>query len=605
MKKKSLLFVMFLISISVSRISKGNTLDSLDNDHIYKSNQKILILNPYKDVNWSSVNQFKTNLHTHTTQSDGSLYPQQVVDMYHMAGYKILSITDHSTITFPWTSFSNLNNAYENRDPELFGMLAVEGNELSDAHHIGSYITAVPGGGADLDEAFTSMTRLNGLGAFKHPGRYWNIKASFKPGELYSIDWYQDYYQRFPALVGMELFNMGDRYPDDRILWDELLTRMMPERPVWGHANDDMHTADQLFKNYNFKLMPELSIDEFRKSMVIGASFFVHEPNGDGNSKAPRIDSITVNSTDQKIIIHAVDFNLIEWISGVSGKGTERKSNILAHGDSFDFNEFDKNYIRAVISNEFGYIYTQPFGFTNSKPTEIDSIEIIRNKCSSNVKLSIAPDNTANEFHWVVPGDVTILSGMNTHSIVVDFANYSGKAEVQVYKSNPLGVSNIATSYFEIDPLPSVPTIQWIDDKLISNAEKDNQWYDLTGLIYGETSQTFKPTRDGDYFVIVTLSGCKSNASNTISIVSEKAAILKNQELALLFPNPFTNEIVIDPVINTDKIYFEIINTVGRIVVNGTVDNPTRIQTGSLPKGIYFIRLDNGIETRTMKIIKN
>lgn len=33
-----------------------------------------------------------------------------------------------------------------------------------------------------------------------------------------------------------------------KVLWDQILTRTMPERPVWGYSCDDMHNADQLFK---------------------------------------------------------------------------------------------------------------------------------------------------------------------------------------------------------------------------------------------------------------------------------------------------------------------------------------------------------------------
>jgi hypothetical protein len=565
----------------------------------------VVVLNPYRGVNWKTVNQYKANLHTHTTNSDGYLYPHEVVDLYQTAGYKILSITDHSTITFPWTDFSSLNKAYNDRDPVKLGMLAVQGNELSDAHHVGSYIHAVPGGGANLDEAFSTMTRLTGLAAFKHPGRYWNIRAAFQPGELYSIDWYQDYYQRFPAIVGMEVFNLGDRFHNDRILWDELLTRLMPERPIWGHSNDDMHKSDQLFRNYNYKLMPELTLEALRTSMTSGASFFVYEPTGDGKSKVPRIDSVTVDLIDEKIIIHALNFDQIEWISGISGRGTDRKSNVLAMGDTFDYNGFDKSYIRAVVSNKYGQIFTQPFGFTNQKPAETGSIEIIRYSCSSNVLLSVPWDHTALEYHWTLPGDATILQGENSHSIQVDFGQFSGIADVQVFKSNTLGVSNTSITSFEIEALPEQPTIQRVNDILVSDTEKGNQWYDLTGPVNRAMDQNFIPTLDGDYYVVVTRSGCKSKESNSISIITEKANALDKEKAALIFPNPFTSELLIEPGLKEGGVSYEIINITGRVMIKGIAQEQTRINTEPFPKGIYFIRIDNDIETKTLKIIRN
>ena len=41
--------------------------------------------------------------------------------------------------------------------------------------------------------------------------------------------------------MGMEVINKTNLHPEDELLWDALLGVMMPERPVWGFANDDMH----------------------------------------------------------------------------------------------------------------------------------------------------------------------------------------------------------------------------------------------------------------------------------------------------------------------------------------------------------------------------
>lgn len=42
---------------------------------------------------------FKGNLHTHSTNSDGSRTCEQIVEMYKNAGYDFLSITDHGVLT--------------------------------------------------------------------------------------------------------------------------------------------------------------------------------------------------------------------------------------------------------------------------------------------------------------------------------------------------------------------------------------------------------------------------------------------------------------------------------------------------------------------------
>lgn len=42
---------------------------------------------------------YKANFHCHTTESDGKLSPLSVAEFYQRAGYDILSITDHRTVT--------------------------------------------------------------------------------------------------------------------------------------------------------------------------------------------------------------------------------------------------------------------------------------------------------------------------------------------------------------------------------------------------------------------------------------------------------------------------------------------------------------------------
>ncbi len=42
---------------------------------------------------------YKANFHCHTVESDGRVTPEECVDFYHSAGYDILSITDHRTVT--------------------------------------------------------------------------------------------------------------------------------------------------------------------------------------------------------------------------------------------------------------------------------------------------------------------------------------------------------------------------------------------------------------------------------------------------------------------------------------------------------------------------
>ena len=325
-----------------------------------KAQDKYVIANPYENVIWGVFAQHKGNLHTHTTISDGSLDPHQIVDQYHALGYTILSITDHSYmnrnpnhITFPWEHFSKLVTVskkagpYKDRDAKSLGMIPIKGSELSPGHDTGSYFNNFPGS-PKVAGVLDGITKQGGLAVFCHPGAY---------SKKYTDDWYVDFYSRYPVLVGMEVYNKGDLYPGDRQLWDRVLTRLMPNRPVWGFSGDDTHGPKNIGRNWNVFLLPELTEPEVRKSMEKGSFYFVYSPDG-REGKPARINRITVDKQKGSILIDASDCSKIEWISG--GK-------VVHTGEQVSLRDIGHNgqgYVRARLYGIDGksFTKTQPFG---------------------------------------------------------------------------------------------------------------------------------------------------------------------------------------------------------------------------------------------------
>jgi hypothetical protein len=130
-------------------------------------------------VNWETVQRNKANLHTHTTQSDGQLAPQRVVDEYHQRDYRALALTDHNLVTYPWTAFDSLKPAYTNRDPAALGMLAIAGNELSRHHHVQSLFTDFTSAGTELDSVLEDVCQYsqNARALLNHPAWHWTRTA--------------------------------------------------------------------------------------------------------------------------------------------------------------------------------------------------------------------------------------------------------------------------------------------------------------------------------------------------------------------------------------------------------------------------------------------
>jgi alpha-glucosidase len=350
------------------------------------------VMNPYKEVDWESIEHNKSNMHTHTIQSNDPVdkfTTNYVVDRYQAAGYKVLALSDHDYNSYPWQLFPQFMSGQEARDPEAMGMLAVPGNELSkdntnsweertggQFNHHNDFFTGRQGQEfASLQESYAYTYVLGGMQIINHPGQYWSLDHSYSDSEKNGPEWHAKNFKDFPSLVGLEVYNQGDRRSNDRILWDQILERTMPERPVFGYSGDDTHNDDQLFRNYNYMLMQELTTDELKDAMRKGESYFCYEPKGSGEGKAPRISYIDVDEEEKTITIEAN--GMVKWIFGTdktSDAASSRRSTVVGIGNTFCYQGYQGNYVRALITNEYGETCTQPFGFANTSTVGVENV---------------------------------------------------------------------------------------------------------------------------------------------------------------------------------------------------------------------------------------
>lgn len=349
-----------------------------------------IVTNAYEDIDWSKVGFYKSNFHTHTTQSNDSKFSTaEAIDKYHNAGYKVLALTDHDYNPYPWELLGQFKDGVPARSPEELGMIAVPGIELSkddrnnwyerggdNFNHHNDLFTGRHGQEFEtIDESFAYTQSLGGYIIVNHPGQYWSLDKKYTDADRNSPGWHAANFKKYSCLIGLEVYNQGNRRANDRILWDQILTRTMPERPVWGYSGDDMHNADQLFRNYQFMLMDEFSKEGLIEAFKRGSNIFSYESGGSGQAKAPRITSIKIDPDAKTITLEtdAADAD-IQWIYGTDIKGgaaaSTRKSSIVGRGKTFYYDGFQGSYVRAFLKNTSGETCTQPFGFGISTGVE-------------------------------------------------------------------------------------------------------------------------------------------------------------------------------------------------------------------------------------------
>jgi len=208
------------------------------------------LISPYTH---GSCRQYKGNLHTHTTNSDGVMTPQQAVDRYADLGYHFLMLSDHDHVT-------NIHTL----DPR--GMILIPGYEITagGGHVLYVHTEHLLSPNGDRQSMLDAINTRGGLSLINHP----NWEEDFS-------HWPQAELDKLTGYHGLEIYNgvseraEGAALATDR--WDRLLSR---GRQVWGFGNDDTHETYDADITWNMVFAENPSVDALVSAMG-GGNFYV------------------------------------------------------------------------------------------------------------------------------------------------------------------------------------------------------------------------------------------------------------------------------------------------------------------------------------------
>lgn len=297
---------------------------AVDKDLDYKINS------PYASVDWNSYKQYKTDLHSHTTATDGESTKQETIEQHYKHNFDILAITDHGTTDYGWDDSSankavkiamavrkgNLpikalesegltssgkNYTYSdgyyteydsNGNAENSMMRVPFGNEqnptsFNNAHvctWFVDYGNNTIGGTSDYETPIKNVDKLGGLSVINHPGEYTGARNVANYDEAYNTDnvkfkyiinKYANILEKYPSCLGIDVNSKGDyRTRYDRKLWDILLQKVVPTgRNVYGLATSDSHNIGIINSGYTLMCMPEKTVPALKTAMANGSFF--------------------------------------------------------------------------------------------------------------------------------------------------------------------------------------------------------------------------------------------------------------------------------------------------------------------------------------------
>ncbi|HOS20465.1 MAG TPA: T9SS type A sorting domain-containing protein, partial [Bacteroidales bacterium] len=205
---------------------------------------------------------------------------------------------------------------------------------------------------------------------------------------------------------------------------------------------------------------------------------------------------------------------------------------------------------------------------------------------NSNITLSLTGYTPLATIQWQFSTDGSSwynISGANSTPYNYN-ASTAGTMYFRAIITNNCGnaTSNVVSTI--VKPLPPTPVISQISNTPIilqSSATLGNQWFNLNGPIPGATSQNYEVTANGSYYVIVTIDGCSSSPSNTITINSVSISEYANHNITV-YPNPTNDHLNIISDQHIQKI--QLVDILGNIVIS---THETSIDVSNYSDGIY------------------
>ena len=355
MFKKFLAVIMaaaMLLTVAPLSFANGNDVDYTINS-------------PYADVDFTSVNQYKADLHCHTTFSDGGNSLPEMVERHYELGFDIIAISDHGTVSYGYTTqthnepmmlFSYVDNGEFIDDVLSENGVAANGNSYSvfnkgtdeyysqvlasgekgqelmrvpyaneqnptsfNNAHVNSWFVdyghGVVGGTSNYLSPISKIDQLGGVSVINHPGEYTNARDEETTADAYNventtykykIDKFASLLNTYKSCIGIDINSKGDsRTRFDRKLWDILLGMILPlgERSVFAIATTDAHNLDIADSGYTLMLMPELTSDALRKSLTNGEFFAASKYLGNYDEQVKYKDSLDKIGTPEAIAL--------------------------------------------------------------------------------------------------------------------------------------------------------------------------------------------------------------------------------------------------------------------------------------------------------------
>jgi hypothetical protein len=183
----------------------------------------------------------------------------------------------------------------------------------------------------------------------------------------------------------------------------------------------------------------------------------------------------------------------------------------------------------------------------------------------------------------------------------IDGVTYTASNTTAIHTlTNAAGCDSVVTLDLTINTLDLNVTTAGDGSLTADQTGATYQWITCvdSSAISGATDQTFAPTTDGDYAVIVTMNNCSDTSS-----CNATTDLIENEQVEFsIFPNPNNGTFIIELSRKAESL--KIIDALGKVVYNIKPNSKLiNVELNNYKEGIYFVQLEMNNEVRTERVV--
>jgi len=242
------------------------------------------------------------------------------------------------------------------------------------------------------------------------------------------------------------------------------------------------------------------------------------------------------------------------------------------------------------------------------------------------ISYSVSSVNNATGYLWSLPPGAAISAGVNTNSILVNFAPSATFGNVSVVATNSCGNSASSPNYqVTVNPLPG-PAGTIVGPQIANIGQTGVQYYvpaisyatnyiwtlpQGVNIVSGANTSSivvnFSSSATTGVIIVYGSNGCGDGQSSPAFPVTVLTGIDKIDPFSIvMYPNPTDGNLVIEMNnIPTEKLNLKVFNTIGEIVYEKqmTTDLKQSFDFNHFTNGLYYINITGSKENKIEKLI--